>query len=127
MRVRCNPNKEGVFGEMRELAILTLTLTCAVALFQPLPVAAHDTDFRSRFATGEDYGQWTSASTSNAYPSNDQHSEEDSNTGKQDWYSFDFGVPSGSPIEGIEVRIGAQDPYCNVAAGAEVELLWDGG
>jgi hypothetical protein len=68
---------------MRKLAILTLTLTCAVALFQPLPVAADDTGFRSPSATGDDYNQWTSAS--NAYSSDDQYAEEDSNNGKQDW------------------------------------------
>ncbi len=84
-----------------------------------------NTGFMSPSASGDDHNQWTSIA--NTYVSDNVRSREDRNNQKQDWYSFGFSIPLGSTIDGIEVQIEANDPLCNSANGADVDLSWDGG
>ncbi len=113
-------------------ALITVAALFVINTVVTIPaILAADTGLQSPTATGEDYNQWVTNINgyppSNAYTSNNQYAEENRNDQQQDWYNFGFSIPGGSNIDGIEVRVEAQDNYCNDAEGAIVELSWDGG
>ena len=102
-------------------------LLLAFMLISPLVSlnrAEAQTAWQSPTATGEDYNQWSTPS--NAFSSNDQYASEDENGQQQDWYNFGFSIPAGSTIDGIEVRIEANDLDWS-GNGAVIELSWNGG
>ncbi len=91
--------------------------------FGALSDSSTDTGFKSPSATGDDYNQWSSPTS--AYTSDNSRAKEDRNAQQQDWYNFDFGLPAGNKINGIEVQVEGHNGL--EANGVDIELSWDGG
>ena len=82
-----------------------------------------DTGFLNPSATGDDYNQWSNPSL--AYASDNQDASEDRNLQQQDWFNFNFVIPAGAAIEGIQVDVEGNNQW--EANGIDIELSWDGG
>lgn len=61
------------------------------------------TEWRSPTATGRRYNEWDTPE--NAYSSDDQYAVANTWYDSQDWYNFGFNIPSGSTIDGIEIKL----------------------
>jgi hypothetical protein len=83
---------------------------------------AADTGWANPSATGEDYNEW--ANPTNAYTSNDSYAVTEDGE-RQDWYNFNFSIPAGATINGIQVDVEGNDSWLDT--GAAIELSWDGG
>jgi len=85
-----------------------------------------DTGLNSPTDTGEDFNDWTNPT--NAFSSDDSRSDSTGSNDEQDYFDFNFGIPVGAIIEGIEVSIEyrgkGQFPGSVTVAS---ELSWDGG
>jgi len=81
-----------------------------------------ETDWRSSSATGDDYNNWTTPK--NAFISNNSYATEDTPDDMQDWYNFNFNVPNGATINGIQTDVEGV-ASTNVDAGAAIS--WNGG
>lgn len=85
-------------------------------------VGPTETDWKNPSATGDDYNQWNNPT--NAFMSDDAYSSEDTQGDMQDWYNFNFNVPNGATIDGIQVNVEAT-AIVNVGAG--IAISWNGG
>ena len=81
-----------------------------------------ETAWKNPSATGDNYSQWNNPT--NAFASDDAYSSEDTQGEMQDWYNFNFSVPNGATIDGIQVNIEATT-IINVGAG--IAISWNGG
>ncbi len=81
-----------------------------------------ETDWKSPTATGDGYNQWSNPA--NTFTSDDLYAEEEVPNEIQDWYNFNFNVPNGATIDGIEVNVEAT---ASSISGADAALSWDGG
>ncbi len=81
-----------------------------------------ETDWKSPTATGDDYDQWSNPT--NTFTSDNLYAEEDNQNYEQDWYNFNFNVPNGATIDGINVSVEAT---ASSIAGAYAALSWNGG
>jgi hypothetical protein len=113
------------------MVLLAILLTVAGLLnaMTVCPVyAAADTGWKDPSANAADAGDGFEVSPGNA------HSDDDAIAGNVDgaddshrYYGYDFGLPGGAAIKGIEVRL---DWYLDSKQGnssIDVELSWDGG
>ena len=67
-------------------------------------------------------GQWSNPD--NVFTSNNSRAREDVNGQSQQWSTFEFGVPAGATIDGIQVSIeGCWEDSNSI----DVELSWNGG
>ena len=83
-----------------------------------------DTGVKSASSTGSPNNQFSNPT--NAYVSDNIYAIENRNNQKQDYGTFNFGIPATSTILGIEVLVEGDDPtFAN--QGFSVELSWDGG
>jgi len=80
-----------------------------------------ETSWKNPSATGDDYNNWTNPE--NAYTSDNLYADEITPGDEQDWYNFNFNVPNGATIDGIQVNVEAFST--NVEGFAA--LSWDGG
>ena len=80
-----------------------------------------ETSWKNPSATGDDYNNWTNPE--NAYTSDNLYADEITQGDEQDWYNFNFIVPNGATIDGIQVNVEASST--NVEGFAA--LSWDGG
>lgn len=82
-----------------------------------------NTGAKSPTATGEDHNDFNNPTY--AYSSDDNRADAPANGDMQDYYNFDFTIPSGSDILGIEVQI--EGKYNNNGGISEYDLSWNGG
>lgn len=118
---------------MAMLAVL-MGLVTIVGLLDPMspcPVYADDTGWKDPTANAADTGgngDGFELSPENAYSDDTAVASNMNGVGdRHRYYGYDFGLPGGATITGIEVRL---DWYVSSAAGApklQVELSWDGG
>lgn len=112
----------------RTIPVLAVVLAAgaAIALALVLSIVATqavDTGFKSPTAEGGNHNQWSSGS--NAYASDNQYatagsSDEDDD---QSYENFNLGIPGGSVINGIEIRIEARSSDSN---GCQAEVrMWN--
>ncbi|MFW9875614.1 MAG: hypothetical protein ACFFG0_21130, partial [Candidatus Thorarchaeota archaeon] len=69
--------------------------------------------------------QWTNPA--GAYSNDGDRSSEQTNYDDQDWYNFNFNIPAGVSIEGIEVSIEGSSSQFGQYVGCNVRLSWNGG
>ena len=81
-----------------------------------------DTDWRSPSATGDDYNDW--ATPTNAFISDGLYATEDTPNDIQDWYNFNFNVPNGATINGIQTNV---EGVASTNIDASAALSWNGG
>lgn len=81
-----------------------------------------ETAWKSPTATGDDYNQWDNPTY--AFTSDDLYSAESTPIDEQDWYNFNFNVPNGATIDGIQVNVEAM---ASSISGANAALSGDGG
>jgi len=84
-----------------------------------------DTGYHSPSATGETYDEWINPT--NVYSSDNSDALQNVDTYMQDYYNFNFGVPEGATIDGIEVSIEGESNYAGANDKIEIELSWDSG
>jgi len=111
------------YRRIRLQALILLMIICVLSSYTVARAA--DTGFLSPSATGIPNNDWSNPGE--AFSSDGLYAIETINGQMQDWSVFNFGVPVGATIDGIEVTVEAQDNYCNSAEGAIVELSWNGG
>ena len=85
-------------------------------------VGPTETDWKSPLATGEDYNQWDNPI--NAFMSDDAYSSEPTEGHMQDWYDFNFNVPNGATIDGIQINVEAM---ASSNSGADISISWNCG
>ena len=74
-------------------------------------------------ATGDIHNEWTNGA--NAYDSDGVYATAASTNLRQTYNGFEFGIPGGNTIQGIDVKIDASG---TTAAGTiDVAISWDGG
>ena len=101
----CSPGGKFVFNRIMRLARV-VSVFALLPLFPKslLPlVALSDTGYKSATATGGTYNDWTNPT--NAYTSNNQYASAVFSYVKQSYEDFDFGVPSGATINGIQIQV----------------------
>lgn len=79
-----------------------------------------NTGFKSPTANGETYNEWTNPEQ--AYSSNDSWADAPGSV-EQDYYNFNFGIPAGALIDGIEVSIEAK---ADVNGGGTIDIMLNG-
>ncbi|MEO1615987.1 MAG: DUF4347 domain-containing protein, partial [Planctomycetota bacterium] len=83
----------------------------------------NDTGFVSPTATGEDFNDFTNPT--GAFTSDDVRASEATDGDAQDYYDFNFGVPAGVLIDGIQFSVeGYREGFLALPL---IELSWDGG
>jgi len=128
-------NQIGLSGQKMSKAPKVLMVTLAVLLvlgaMSVCPVYADNTGWKNPSANTADTGgngDGFEVSPENAYSDGGGVASNMAGVGdRHRYYGYDFGLPGGATIDGIEVRL---DWYVNSAAGAprlQVELSWDGG
>jgi len=80
-----------------------------------------ETGWESPTATGYYYDEWSNPE--NAFTSDNYYANEVTQGDEQDWYNFNFNVPNGATIDGIEVNVEATSSNVEGLAA----LSWDGG
>jgi len=103
-------------------ALAVLMIFCVLSSYTVARSA--DTGFLNPSATGDLYNQWTNPS--DAFTSNDQWASADVNNLQQDWFDFNFSVPGGATIDGIEINVEAQD-FDWSGNGIGIEISGDAG
>jgi len=113
------------------LAVLLrlVIMMCLLGAMSPCPVyAASDTGWKDPTANVADAGDGFEGSPENAYSDDTAIASNMDGAGDSHiYYGYDFGLPGGATIEGIEVRL---DWYVDGVQGntrLQVELSWDGG
>ncbi|NNK02578.1 MAG: DUF4347 domain-containing protein, partial [Desulfatitalea sp.] len=110
----------------------TVTLTANTSLqgssggLIPAPIA--DTGWKAPSAEGEDYNQWSNAQ--DAYIDDGNWADEGTDGQYNDWYNFNFGIPAGVSITGIEVTVNGHNYFTTILGGnggVDIGLSWDGG
>ncbi len=81
-----------------------------------------ETDWRSPSATGEYYNNWLTPK--NAFISNNSYATEVTPNDIQDWYNFNFNVPNGATINGIQTNV---EGVASTNIDASAALSWNGG
>jgi predicted outer membrane repeat protein len=82
-----------------------------------------DTGYKSPTATGDDHNDFSNPE--GAFASDDVRASETTNGDAQDYYDFDFGVPTNATIDGIEFLFeGYRESFGPIPI---IELSWDGG
>jgi len=120
---------------LRVMLAVLVGLVTVVGLLDPMSVcpvyAASDTGWKDPSANAADTGgdgNGFELSPENAYSDDAAVASNLQGDGDRHcYYDYNFGLPGGATVDGIEVRL---DWYVNTAAGApklEVELSWDGG
>lgn len=94
-------------------------ITGGIILFSP---PGDETDYKFPTSYGEDYTDWTDPE--NALTENDVYASAVGENQFEDYYNFNFNVPSGATIDGILVEIEA---YADDEQSLNIELSWDGG
>jgi hypothetical protein len=115
-------------GLMVMLAVL-LTMMALLESMSVCPVyAAADTGWKDPSANAADAGDGFEDSPENAYSDDTAVASNVDGVGDSHrYYGYDFGLPGGATIQGIEVRL---DWYLDSKQGKsniDVELSWDGG
>ncbi len=105
--VRSNKNKHLKIRHRKKLFsfIIFQLLVFSVIIFSVDVASAAYTDFLYPTQTGELYNDW--ATPRNALYPNDSYALSRYELDEQDYYNFDFGIPSGSTIVGIWVVVEA--------------------
>lgn len=106
------------------LAII-LNTGLVTAFINPTAASAADTGYKSPLSTNNP-NDWTNPN--NAFSSNNSYAtgKDDSATNEQGYDTFGFGVPAGSTINGIEVKVEAKSSDTS-GCRLEVDLSKDGG
>lgn len=96
-------NKTGKMGKVSSIVLSLVFLIFGLSNFYiTIPedtISAADTSYKFPTATGETFNEWTDPT--NAYADDEQQASGDNAT--QDYYDFDFSVPAGSIIDGVEL------------------------
>mgnify|MGYP001597125894 CR=1 FL=1 len=95
----------------------------------PIPFAfAADTGFKAPTATHSpnEWGEGSLGDANGAFTSNNQYAEDNDGGDEQGYSDFNFSIPDGSVINGIEVVVEARSSDSSGCT-LEVELDWDGG
>jgi len=89
------------------LTLLVVSMLTSLSVIQPVhsltASLASSTEWKSPTATGKYYSDWDTPG--NAYSSNNQYAVANSWYEAQDWYNFGLNIPSGSAIDGIEIKL----------------------
>lgn len=85
-------------------------------IFAVQPAVAADTGFHSPSAEGGNHNQWSNGS--NGYASDNQYVSETSEEQDQSFENFNFNVPAGSIIDGIQMRV---EGYSSDNSGCRLE------
>lgn len=106
---------------------IVLAAGAAIALALVLSIVATqaaDTGFRSPTAEGGNHNEWSIGS--NAYASDNQYATETGEDDDQSYENFNFGIPGGVIINGIEILIEARSSDSN-GCQAEVRMWSESG
>lgn len=104
------------------VGILTLSFGIQSALNLATSSASY-TEWKSPTATGIQHNDWINPI--NAFFSDDSYAEASWHD-NQDWYNFGFDIPSGSAINGIEVKIEGTGDGIDYVGKVKVGVMLDG-
>lgn len=118
----------------RKLSRVSLSLILLAAQMMPFfaitpRASALDTGFKVPTSTNgdnDDASSWDNNAVSSVQASDNVYASDDDEDDEQDWAGFGFAIPSGSIIDGIEVKVEAKSTD---STGCEmmVRLSWAGG